>query len=355
MNLTKKQEYELLAAISARGEIPVKFSYLDGGEQLWDEIYSERSEDGGMANTELNLLTSHLESFARVFTGAQGINLIDLGCGNGKPAIPILKELQKHNFKVFYTGVDISTDMLELAEKNLNKEFPNLPIEKLLIDFEKDSLSDELLSIKQQNNYPSLLLNFGNTLGNYVNTSSVLTNFLESMTLEDYLLVGNGLANDYNPQQILASYTEVVKNMVTRPAKLLGIYGDSDEFLWVWNNTKNRVEARIKLKAPKVIKLANQNINLQSGEELLVMRSNKYSEASLTKLLSEVASEQNYLQLQKTVMKSWQWSSQPAIASPDLSIIGVLKAKATAGVPLASLVAVGGNATVVFEHLSQVH
>lgn len=288
MDLAQKQEYELLAAISARGEIPVKFSYLDGGEQSWDAIYNERAKKGGMANTELELLTSHLESFAGTFDKTSGINLIDLGCGNGRPAIPVLEEFFRNKFKIFYVGVDISKDMLELAENTLKEKFPDLPVKKLAIDFEKDSLSDELLSIKQETNFPSLLLNLGNTLGNYINTSSVLTNFLESMTLDDYLLIGNGLANDYNPQEILASYTDVVKNMVTRPAKLLGIYEKKDEFLWVWNNVKNRVEARIRLASPKTIKLANQNINLKAGEELLVMRSNKYSEASLTKLLSDV-------------------------------------------------------------------
>jgi uncharacterized SAM-dependent methyltransferase len=292
MDLTKRQEYELLASISARGEIPDKFTYLNGGEKFWDEDYKRRIKKGGMAYIELELLKHHIKSFVNVFSTSSGINLIDLGCGNGKPAIPIIKELRERNRNVNYVAVDISSAMIDLAVRNLVKEFPDLAVQKLIVDFEKDSLAELLLNIKQENNYPSLLLNLGNTLGNYVNTSAVLTNFLESMTLFDYLLIGNGLANDHNTQKILEAYDKhydprLIKS-VTLPAKLLGIYNENDSFNWTWNSTKNRVEGRIKLSSDKSITLAGQEVTLETGEELLVMRSNKYSEASLTKLLSDV-------------------------------------------------------------------
>lgn len=288
MYLTEKQQYELLAAISARGEIPTKFSYLDGGEDNWDKVQRERAKTGSMGNAELELLLLHIESFITVFKDVPQINLVDLGCGNGMPAVPIIEQLLKHNLQVLYIGVDISPAMLDLAINNLHTKFPDLATKKLSIDFEKESLTDELLAIKQHTNSPNLLINLGNTLGNYVNTSSVLTNFLESMTLDDYLLLGNGLANDYNPQRILNAYSDTVKAMVTRPAKLLGLYQEDDEFRWVWNAAKSRVEARIKLASARSVTLAGQNINLQNDEELMVMQSNKYSESSLTKLLSEV-------------------------------------------------------------------
>ncbi|MHB1864791.1 MAG: L-histidine N(alpha)-methyltransferase [Candidatus Saccharimonadales bacterium] len=288
MDITNNQQYELLAAISARGEVPTKFIYLDGGEKFWDAVYGQRSEDNGIANEEISLLLSHMTSFAGVFDGAKGINLIDLGCGNGIPAIAIINQLQDRGFQVNYVAVDISTAMMDLAESNILSQFRDLNINKLLLDFEKQSLADELINVKQSNDFPNLLVDLGNTLGNHVNVTSVLTNFLESMTLDDYLLIGNGLANEYNPQKILASYTDEVKALVTHPVKLLGIYTDTDEFKFIWNENKNRVEGRIRLNNPRKIMLANQEINLSSGEELLVMQSNKYSESSLTKMLSDV-------------------------------------------------------------------
>lgn len=289
MDLTKKQQYELLASISARGEIPTKYIYLvDNGELMWDQVYMSRSGNG-MSGIEMRLLLAHLYSFISVFSNSRGVNLIDLGCGNGLPVIPIVQELKKHQLSVTYTGVDISAEMLDLAEKNIKKDFSALKVNKLKRDFEKESLTNDLLDIKQTNNYSNLLINLGNTLGNYVNASAVLTNFLESMTTDDYLLVGNGLSNEYNPQRILAAYnSELIHEFAVGPAKSLGLYDQNDDFRFIWNPDKTRVEGRIRLSQERTITLAEQHLYLGADEEILVVRSDKFTETSLTKLLSDV-------------------------------------------------------------------
>jgi uncharacterized SAM-dependent methyltransferase len=289
MTFTEKQQYELLASISARGEIPVKYAYLNEGAQKWDEIYKQWEEGDGVTSEEMLLLTSHLDSFVGAFGESDGINLVDLGCGSGTPAIRIIKYLIGRGLKVNYVAVDISQEMLELAEANLLSEFSDLPVTSLRLDFEKDSLTDQLLSIKQKTNYPSLLINLGNTLGNYVNVSSVLTNFMESMTLDDYLLLGNGLVNDYNPQKIINTYNiPIIVDLVTSPARSLGLYDDNDDFKYIWNANKNRVEGRIQFNSDKKVTVADQSLELNNGEEILVHHSYKFSEASLTKLISDV-------------------------------------------------------------------
>ena len=289
MKLTKKQEYELLASISARGEIPTKFIYLvENGAEIWDRVYKHRSTESEMSGAEISLLLNHIDSFINVFSNSKKINLVDLGCGNGLPAIEILIQLKKHEFDFTYTAVDISSDMISLTTENLKAEFSGLAINKLVKDFEKESLTDDLLNIKQQNNYPNFLIDLGNTLGNHVNASSVLTNFLESMTTDDYLLVGNGLANEYNPQKILSAYNvDALIDIATGPARDLDLYDDNDDFKYIWNSNKNRVEGRVRLSRDRQIKLADQDLHLSANEELLVLQSYKFSETSLTKLLSD--------------------------------------------------------------------
>ena len=288
MNLTDRQQYELLAAISARGEIPVKFVYLGEGAQLWDAIYNDTDHGGGITNSEAELMKSHLGSFRQVFQDAGGLNLIDLGCGNGLPAIEIIKSLQEANLQVNYVAVDLSQEMLNLATTNIKNALPELNIIQLQMDFESESLASKLLEIKQRTKLPSLLINLGNTLGNYVNVNSVLTNFLQSMTTDDYLIIGNGLVNDQNPQKILSSYTDIVKQAVLTLPKQLGIFTDEDDYLVLWNVSNHRVEGRIKLNSEKEVTIAEQNIKLEVGDEILVMQSRKYTESTLTKLLSGV-------------------------------------------------------------------
>ena len=290
MKLTHKQEVELLTSISARGEIPVKYVYFGDGAKRWDEIYKEWDKSGNLTNEELQLLLKHVDGFLNAFSQVAGINVIDLGCGNGMPAVAILKEIKKRNVPVKYVAVDISQEMLDLAKSNVESGTEKIPAEYVLADFEKESLTDKLLAAKQENGYANLLINLGNTLGNYVNVSGVLTTFLESMTLDDYLLIGNGLTNNFNEQRIINTYdTPLIIETVTSPAKALGIFSpDQDTFSYSWNARLQRVEGRIKLATDKQVKLAGQSFMLKKNEEVLVHRSHKYDEAGLMKLLSDV-------------------------------------------------------------------
>jgi hypothetical protein len=110
------------------------------------------------------------------------------------------------------------------------------------------------------------------------------------MTLDDYLLVGNGLINDYNPQKIIDTYnTPLIAETITAPAISLGLYSsEEDDFKYIWNPTKNRLEGRIRLHTPKTLELADQTITVGKDEEILVHHSYKFSEFTLTKLLSDV-------------------------------------------------------------------
>ncbi len=216
MDLSEKQQYELLAAISARSEIPVKFAYLGNRAKKWDEIYHQWEEKDLVTEEEMGLLLFHIDGILNVFSNPGGINLIDLGCGNGMPAIYLLKELAERNINATYLAVDISPAMIELALNNVKNSLPGVKTESLLIDFEKESLADHLLAVKQRSMLPNLLINLGNTLGNYINASRTLTNFLEAMTLEDYLLIGNGLSNDLNTQKIIDTYNvPIIIDLVT--------------------------------------------------------------------------------------------------------------------------------------------
>jgi uncharacterized SAM-dependent methyltransferase len=290
MELTERQEYELLAAISARGEIPVKFMYLGEGAMRWDAIYHDVEHSAGITSNEMSLMMAHIKSFLQAFTNVRGINLIDLGCGNGLPAIDIIKVIQAENLSVNYVAVDLSKEMLALASKNIKQELPHVPITELQSDFESESLASQLLDVKQHSKQPNLLINLGNTLGNYVNVNSVLTNFLQSMTLQDYLIVGNGLINDQNSQKILSAYegVKVLEEDLTAPARELGLYTEKDDYKVLWNPTERRVEARIKLSGERQFSLAGQTVAMESGDEILVMQSRKYTESSLTKMLSGV-------------------------------------------------------------------
>ena len=119
---SKKQEYELIASIKGRGEIPLKFAYLGDGYKNWDAIANQRMDvSKGINSAESGLLKQKVKSFLSAFSGCKKINIIDIGCGNGYPVVPVLDELVNQGVKVRYVPIDISKELLELAEKNISK------------------------------------------------------------------------------------------------------------------------------------------------------------------------------------------------------------------------------------------
>jgi len=146
---TKRQESELITAIKGRGEIPLKFAYLGKGAYNWDRIARHRSEKIGINTTEAILLRKRISSFLSSYSIEKGINVIDIGCGNGTPAYPILEELKKRNVPFDYVPIDISGEMLNLAIKNIKSNFKGLKCRPVKLDFESGNFSDVIYDLKK--------------------------------------------------------------------------------------------------------------------------------------------------------------------------------------------------------------
>src|SRR6185437_573857 len=150
MNLSKRQEAELVTAIQGRGEIPLKFAYLGEGATHWDSIARERSgTTGGINSAEAILLQKRLDDFLSTINLAQGVNIIDIGCGNGEPILPVLEKLQSSGIMFTYVPMDISKEMLDLAYQTVSKKIPTITIKPVVIDFELGQFSEITADLKK--------------------------------------------------------------------------------------------------------------------------------------------------------------------------------------------------------------
>ncbi len=285
MNLTKRQEAELVTAIQGRGEVPLKFAYLGEGAYNWDKIAQERNSGGGINSVEGKLLKKRINDFISTLNTENGVNLVDIGCGNGDPAIPIIEELQSRNIKVTYVPMDISTEMLDLAVQNISKKF-NIETKPIEMDFELGQFSDVMYEIKQ-NGSVNLMVFLGSTLGNHSDLNRVLSNFRDSMTSRDFLIVGVELTNLAKVSKIVPHYeSEDAKKFVTHTIKYLGIKNYNVEASW--NEKYNQIEMRAKITEDVEIQIAHEKFILQKDESILLGRSIKFTEYAVTKLFSDV-------------------------------------------------------------------
>lgn len=285
MKLTKRQEAELVTAIQGRGEVPLKFTYLGEGAENWDKIAQERTEGGGINSAEGKLLNKRINDFISTLDTTNGVNLVDIGCGNGYPVYPIIKELQNRNIKITYVPMDISNEMLELAVKNVSKDFA-IECKSIQMDFELGQFSDVMYEIKQ-NGSVNLMVFLGSTLGNHSDLNRVLSNFKDSMTSKDYLIVGVELTNFSKVSKIIPHYqNKLAKQFVTFTLDFLNI--KDYEYEASWNEKHNQIEVKAKITKTTEVNIANEKFLLEKDESILLARSIKFTEYTATKLLSDV-------------------------------------------------------------------
>lgn len=285
MNLTKRQSAELVTAIQGRGEVPLKFAYLGEGANNWAKIAKERTEGGGINSAEGLLLNKRINDFLSTLDTTNGVNLIDIGCGNSYPVHPIIKELKSRNIKMTYVPMDISQEMLDLAANNVSKDF-GIETTPIQMDFESGQFSDVMYDIKQ-NGAVNLMLFLGSTLGNHSDLNRVLSNFRDSMTSKDYLILGVELTNFSKVNKLIPHYENTaVERLVTHTLNFLSI--NEYDYQVSWDEKYNQVEMRAQIKKDTKVQIANENFVLQEGESILLARSIKFTEYTATKLLSDV-------------------------------------------------------------------
>lgn len=286
--LSKRQEAELVTAIQGRGEIPLKFAYLGKGASNWDKIANQRTEDGGINSAEAILLKKRIEDFVSTLSTEKGINIIDIGCGNGLPVLPILKYLVDKNIKFTYVPLDISLEMQNLAIVTITKEFPGTESKPFQLDFELGQFSDIMYDLKK-NGSVNLMLFLGSTLGNHSDLGRVLTNFRDSMTSKDYMIVGVELTNLVKAQNIVNHYQgESIENFVFFTLDYLNVSRKDYKLDVTWNAQENQIEMRALLQKDINLEIAEERFTLKKGENILLARSRKFSESIVTKLFSEV-------------------------------------------------------------------
>lgn len=233
----------------------------------------EKSKDyqKDVIQKEIDLIKNNIDELTEEIKD-KPVNIIDLGCGDGKKAVLFLSYL-KDTTKLRYCPVDISSYMVEKAINNMSqmnvKEVVKLHWN--ISDFENlENVSVILRSEEYKDNFILLL---GNTLGNF-EIHELLYGIRSSMKDNDLLLIGNGLDNR-NTEEILKSYNNgnVNQFLVHLPLQL-GLSKDEIEFGVRFRNS--RVELYYTIKTDKIIEFQGRKAIFNRGDQIIVAVSYKY-------------------------------------------------------------------------------
>jgi len=200
------------------------------------------------------------------------VNIIDLGCGDGKKAVIFLSYLRDNN-KLRYCPIDISAYMVEKAIDKMSKT--NIKeIVKLqwnISDFENlENVTPLLRSGEYKDN---LILLLGNTLGNF-EIHELLYEIRSAMKDDDILLIGNGLDNRH-PEEILKAYKNLqIDNWLVKILTQIGLKKENLTYGVRFKNS--RVEEYYSIKGDVEISFLGRTVRFNRGDQIITAVSYKY-------------------------------------------------------------------------------
>lgn len=235
-----------------------------------------------MFNAELNMLKKYMpEISSRVWNGS-AINVIDVGCGDGKKAIIPLEVLNKKT-KVRYCPIDISSHMITQAIKEIKKLDKGEVVEFKWNISDFDNLENISSLLRDSTYRQNLFIFLGDTISNF-EINEVLYEVVEAMSEEqDYLLIGLTLANT-PPEKLVKPYKqEALDDFLRLILAQLGLKKEEVEFDVRFENS--RVEMFYTIRKEKTLEFSDKKVHFQQGDQILAAVSYRHRIKELEEIL----------------------------------------------------------------------
>ncbi|MEM1312628.1 MAG: L-histidine N(alpha)-methyltransferase, partial [Patescibacteria group bacterium] len=142
-----------------------------------------------MATPELLKMVKH---FIKQFGSNKKFNLIDLGPGNSYHTKILIDHFVGQDCMGKCVSVDISKEMLSIAQESIKKDFPTVEQASFILDYEVDDLGKIAREVKTPDSVNVILL-IGSTFGNLSDETILLKNVANSLENNDLFLFTNRL------------------------------------------------------------------------------------------------------------------------------------------------------------------
>ena len=217
----KKEVFEGLTAYPKY--LSSKYFYDKKGDRLFQDIMAMPSYY--LTGCEFEIISENTFEIGELFRDREnGLDLIELGAGDGKKTKVLLKYMAENNFNFIYKPIDISENAVEMLTTTLASEMPTLTV-----DAEVGEYFEVLERLKSFNKRKKAIMVLGSNIGNLLHPRAIefLSKLKDAMSSEDLLFMG--FDQKKNPQTILDAYNDETgitaafnKNILTRINRELG-------------------------------------------------------------------------------------------------------------------------------------
>ncbi len=308
---TRKQTLDIISNLTIHHELPQQYCYVNAGAEYWD-TYASRLKNEKRPNVltrTIDLLEITAPNIDGFLGDSKKVNVVDLGPGNGLPIRPILERLLKQGRLNRYIAIDISQDMLDILEKNIEAWFgDSVRVEVHLRDFSYERF-DDLFAEDYTGDDSSIPANlvclFGGSLYNFRSPDQVLTAINNSLGLHDIFLYTGYLDTPHIRRYFDFDVSGLNQKLSTQEKLLLDTL-NIDESLYdveqVFNEKKHQrsISARPMVDLSIRFELANgvRTVELHKDEPILLWRSFHFSSVGIINLFDK--SEFDVLQATKS-------------------------------------------------------
>ena len=196
----KKEVFEGLSAFPKY--LSSKYFYDKKGDRLFQDIMA--MPEYYLTGCEYQILSTHTKEIGELFRDREnGLDLIELGAGDGKKTKVLLKYMAENNFNFVYKPIDISENAVSLLTENLASEMP-----KLSVDAEVGEYFEVLERLKGFNKRKKVIMVLGSNIGNLPHPKAIdfLSKLKDALLPDDLLFMGFDQKKNPQTKIILAQF-----------------------------------------------------------------------------------------------------------------------------------------------------
>lgn len=290
--LTQFAEDVLRGLTSTPKHISSKYFYDDEGSRLFQEIM--KLPEYYLTRAEYKLLSEQTDEIGEAFTdGAEKIDLIELGAGDGTKTAVLIQHFLDQNIDFTYSPIDISKEACDALLNKFNAKFPELQINPHHGDYFKI-----LDSLKDGNGRRKVILFLGSNIGNFSRGQAVdfFLRLRAVMNDKDRIFIGFDMQKD--PRVIVRAYDDAAGvtaafnlNLLRRINRELGADFDLENFSHYAQYRPIECAARSFLisreKQTVRIEALNRTFDFEQWEPIFMEISQKYTAAMIEELAVE--------------------------------------------------------------------
>lgn len=280
-----KQIFDIIANIDIYREVPHQYSYFNSGAKHWD-TYTHKLMEEKLPNSltdTIELLDLNTDYLNALIGKYDGVNVVDIGVGNGLPVKNLLQHLAEKKLLRRYIALDTSHDMLDIARKNITDWFGDgVRFEGYIKDANYDKFESLLIGDtfnKGDQSILNMVLFLGGTIANLREADMPLRTIRNSLGKDDLFILSRKLDTPASRRFFdFAAGTEDSK-LKLKEKIILDMLGVDESFYTVeqfFDETQMARVIQVKLNIDLSIKFELEGnyriIELNKGESILLWR-----------------------------------------------------------------------------------